>query len=425
MTHQGHPIVRGDWPIIVLLAVSVALWVLGDYQRAGPGAQLFPFGASGVAWYVLGLMLVAWVASRTSQPQVPYRQSLFLLALCAPLAVGLVWASSLVASVRVEEALLATLLVTGAAVLAWGLRRVSGQRQLLAVWMSAMAAIGLAWASTALYVRPTVWYVAEPEDARQTDSLRNGEDLLFEQPEAIDRAVGQLAAREPGRPNAFFVGFAGFGAQKVFAQEIELALNVIGSRFGSTSRSVRLVNDERGPGELPLATAAGLRRTLLAVGKRMDLASDVLFLVLSSHGSEDGRLVVQNSSLPLQPLSPSGLAYALREAGIKWKVVVISACFSGAFVDALKDDYSVILTAAAPDRASFGCSDHRDLTYFGEAFFRNALPGASSLREAFAEATEEIRSREQEEGMEPSRPQAFFGAAAEGQIAALRKALIH
>jgi hypothetical protein len=425
MTHEGRPIVRGDWPIIVLLAASVALWVLGDYQRAGPGAQLFPYGASGVAWYVLGLMLVAWVSSRTSQPPVPFRQSLFLLALCAPLAVVLVWASSLVASVRAEETLLAAPLVTGAVVLAWGLRRVSGQRQLLAVWMSAMVAIGLAWASAALYVRPTVWYVAEPEDARQTDSLRNGESLLFKQPEAIDRAVGQLAAREPGRPNAFFVGFAGFGAQKVFAQEIELALNVIGNRFGATRRSVRLVNDERGPGELPLATAAGLRRTLLEVGKRMDLASDVLFLVLSSHGSEDGKLVVQNGSLPLQPLRPAELAGALREAGIKWKVVVISACFSGGFIDALKDDYSIILTAAAPDRASFGCSDTRDLTYFGEALFRNALPDAPTLREAFARATEEIGIREQEEGIEPSRPQAFFGVAIEGQLAALRSSLIN
>ena len=44
----------------------------------------------------------------------------------------------------------------------------------------------------------------------------------------------------------------------------------------------------------------------------------------------------------------------------------------------------MLITAAAADKTSFGCSDDRDLTYFGEAFYRDALPKAKNLQEAFA-----------------------------------------
>lgn len=418
--YLARPIVRTDWPIILLLALSLGLWVLGDRQQAGPGAELFLFGASGVAWYVLGLLLIAWVASRASVPPAPFRQCLFLLALCAPAIVVMLWGVSVVESGELAAVLGGGLLLLGAGVLAWGLRRVTGQRQLLAVWLCLMTAMGLAWTSDALFVRPGVWYVPDADEGDSSPTAGvNGERLLFEQPERIDRAVGAMALREPGRPNAWFIGFAGFGGQKVFAEEIELASRVIGTRFGSTDRTVRLVNDQRNLGELPLATVSGLRRTLLEVGKRMDLANDVLFLVLSSHGSEGAELVVENGVLPLNQLGATELADALRNAGIRWKVVVISACYSGAFIDPLKDEHSIILAASAPDRTSFGCSDERELTYFGEALFRDVLPGAASWREAFSRTQDLIAAREKAEGVEPSRPQAFFGAEGERHVAEL------
>ena len=106
----------------------------------------------------------------------------------------------------------------------------------------------------------------------------------------------------------------------------------------------------------------------------------------------------------------------LREAKIPWKVVVISACYAGGFIDALRDDHTIVLAAAAPDRTSFGCSDDRDLTYFGEAFYRDALPKAASLRAAFETARAEIAKREKEEKVEPSDPQAWFGPLLEAKL---------
>lgn len=418
---QPKPLVDSDWPIAGLLALSVALWALGGRQQAGKNAVLFLYGASGVAWYVVGLMLIAWVASRSSVPKAPYRQSLFLLAACAPLIVVLLWGASLVTAFENRAGLVWILVyLTGTGVLTWGLRRVTGRRQLLAVWLSLMAAGGFGWASDALHVQPIVWYSEEAKAASEGAAVwRDGERLLFEQAELVDRAVSQVAAREPGHPNAYFVGFAGYGGQKVFAEEIQLASRVIGTKYGSVDRTVRLVNDQRNVSEFPLATASGLRRTLLEIGKRMDPSEDILFLVLSSHGSEGAEISVQNGGLPLRQLTGAELVDAIREAGIQWKVVVISSCYSGGFIDALKDDHSIVLTAAASDRTSFGCNDKRDLTYFGEAFFRDALPGANSLRDAFTRARVDINAIEMKEGVTPSDPQAFFGAAMERHIVLL------
>ena len=120
---------------------------------------------------------------------------------------------------------------------------------------------------------------------------------------------------------------------------------------------------------------------------------------------------MSNGVLALNDLSASDLAAALRESGIKWKVIVVSACYAGKFIEPLRDDNTIIIAAAAADRTSFGCSDDRELTYFGEAFYRDALPAASDLKTAFEKASAEIAARERAEGKEASNPQAYFGRA--------------
>jgi hypothetical protein len=154
----------------------------------------------------------------------------------------------------------------------------------------------------------------------------------------------------------------------------------------------------------------------------MNLDEDVLFLSLSSHGSEDGMISVNSDLGDWRDLSADELAGMLREAGIRWRVIVVSACYGGTFVEPLRDENTIILAAAAADRTSFGCSDDNDLTYFGEAFYRDALPKAASLRAAFDNARAAIKERETREGMSASNPQAYFGAAIEQKLAAMEKA---
>jgi hypothetical protein len=122
----------------------------------------------------------------------------------------------------------------------------------------------------------------------------------------------------------------------------------------------------------------------------------------------------------LKDLGASDLAAALQESGIKWRVIVISACHAGSFIDELRNPNTMVITASAGDKTSFGCSDERDLTYFGEAFYRDALPDAKSLRDAFETAKAAIGAREKREDIdEASDPTAFFGEAIERHLATL------
>lgn len=210
-------------------------------------------------------------------------------------------------------------------------------------------------------------------------------------------------------PSVFFLGFAGVGGQKVFAEEARLAERLISERYGA-GRSLLLINDQRDLESRPLATVHGLRRALRRIGERMDRSKDVLFLLLTSHGSER-QLSVSNRTWPLEQLDAVTLRNALDDSGIQWRVIVISACHSGAFISPLADESTAIFTSAAADSASFGCSDDRDITEFGAAFVRDALLHATSLEAAFVQAKAALPARELSAHLQPSAPQARVGTA--------------
>jgi hypothetical protein len=267
-------------------------------------------------------------------------------------------------------------------------------------------------------LRPTFWAPPDNVDAPDsTMSAQVAEEVLFDQQARLDEALDAVAPGDAGRPAVFFVGFAGVASQKVFAEEIKLAAHVVAERFDSASRQLLLINDHRDFDRYPLATVSGLRYGLEELGKKMDPERDILFLALSSHGSDEPLLSVANGILPLQQVTGENLAAALHDSGIKWRIIVISACHAGAFIAPLKDPYTVLITAAAADKTSFGCADDRDLTYFGEAFYRDALPKARNLQEAFALTRSAIAKREHAEGVTPSDPQAYFGEQIEQLLA--------
>ena len=100
----------------------------------------------------------------------------------------------------------------------------------------------------------------------------------------------------------------------------------------------------------------------------------------------------------------------LNASGARYRVVIISACYSGVFARALADRRTLVITAAAPDRPSFGCEDGATWTYFGDAFFNQALRGARTLDDAFCRARDIVARRERREGFEPSEPQMNGGS---------------
>jgi Peptidase C13 family len=199
------------------------------------------------------------------------------------------------------------------------------------------------------------------------------------------------------------VSFGLFGDQGVFRSEATGAAAVVANRFGTGAVDVRY-NSKRGGG----ATIEGLARSLQAAAGGLDGEKDVLFVILTSHGSPDG-LAVKAGRL-MQTLTPSHLAELLARTGVRHKVVVISACYSGVFIPRLASPDVLVITAADADHSSFGCMDNAKWTYFGDAFFNIALRHAASLNEAFLDARSLVRKRELRERFEPSNPLMAGGA---------------
>lgn len=122
-------------------------------------------------------------------------------------------------------------------------------------------------------------------------------------------------------------------------------------------------------------------------------------------------MTVQQAGLGLKDVTAADIKTALDESGIDWRIIIVSACYSGSFIHPLKDESSLIATAARADRRSFGCTDDRDLTYFGEALFRDALPKSTTLREALWLARVLVSEKEDAEGLEASEPKIYVGGA--------------
>jgi hypothetical protein len=259
------------------------------------------------------------------------------------------------------------------------------------------------------------------EESDSDDAALEAEPLLYDQPARIEAAVERVTASQRGTPAVFFVGFAGDGDQSIFKREAVFAQSVFADHFGSADRSVELINDVEDRDSYPLATVSGLSDTLKLLTQRMDPEQDVLVLMLTSHGSRDG-VAVANGKLPLLQLGPTELRQALDEAGIKWRVIIVSACYSGVFIEALKTETTFIATASDAEHSSFGCADDRDLTYFGEAFLKDAMPTTPSLESAFKKATDLIQQRESAEHLEHSNPQIFVGSAIRQKLVVLENA---
>ena len=111
----------------------------------------------------------------------------------------------------------------------------------------------------------------------------------------------------------------------------------------------------------------------------------------------------------------------LDSSGIKNRVVVISACHSGSFIPALATPTTLVITAARADRTSFGCSDKRRWTYFGDAYFNRALRRQTSLAQAFTRAKRRIGRWEAQEKLTPSLPQIAGGETLGPALAAIER----
>ena len=227
--------------------------------------------------------------------------------------------------------------------------------------------------------------------------------------ERVAATLSTLKPQRAGTVDAYVVVIA-LDSDAVFSREAREAGRVLASRFDAAGRTIVLANDEGaskgdGPGS-PQTLAMSLRRA----AELMDRNEDVLILYSTSHGAPDAGLVYKDEQRGTGFVSPAQLAEMLRTLGIRNRLIILQACFAGQFVPALKDANTIIVTAAARDRTSFGCQAGNDWTYFGDALINHALRQPLPFDVQVRRAVALIAAAEEREKLDPSNPQVSIGS---------------
>ncbi|WP_347909346.1 C13 family peptidase [Pseudomonas grandcourensis] len=241
--------------------------------------------------------------------------------------------------------------------------------------------------------------VRDAEGKLLPDTLELG---LLAQGRLLDAALTNVPPSTPA-VELYSLTLGGDGKQSVFLRESDYVANMLSTRFG-TFGQIRLVNHRDHLADRPMATRENLRRAALTLAERSG-PEDLIFIYLTSHGTSEHELVLDQPRMELADLPADELAAVLAPLKNRDKIIVISSCYSGGFIPALKDERTLIMTASRADRVSFGCSEEANFTYFGDALFAQALNQTDDLEQAFKLAKATVAERELADGFEASEPQ--------------------
>jgi hypothetical protein len=171
----------------------------------------------------------------------------------------------------------------------------------------------------------------------------------------------------------------------------------------------------------PFASVSNLRETFGEIAAAADPDQDVLMLYIGGKGMPGGSIPGSLPPLDLVALTPTGLKSLLDDAGFQWRVIVVAACYAGAYADVLDDDHTAVVAASAADLPSFGCDNRGDATFFGDALFNDGFAHTDSLATAFGIARDRVATHESERGLSPSRPLMHVGSQIEPLLRHMRR----
>jgi hypothetical protein len=271
------------------------------------------------------------------------------------------------------------------------------------------------------------WYAADRPASRSSEpSFTLTQEAMEAQPALLEKRLAALAPQRRKTVDLYALTFAPYADEEVFRRESEMVATVMASRFDASGRTVQLVNNAGTVQQWPWATPLNLKRAIQRVGRIMDRDEDVLFLHLTSHGAADGELSASFWPMAVGTVRPADLKAWLDEAGIRNRVISISACYSGSWVAPLATDHTLVVTAADAEHTSYGCGRKSDLTFYGRAMFDEQLRTKTrSFEEAFKAAYPVIKEREEKAGKRDgfSNPQIRAGAAIKPRLAELQARL--
>jgi len=242
----------------------------------------------------------------------------------------------------------------------------------------------------------------------------------LEEHRKLDRVLHALLPQRPGTIDAYVISIA-LDSDPVFGREARVAGDVLRRRYGAAGRTIVLAgSDGARPSELPRGTPETLAIVLARVAELMDRQEDAVILYTTSHGATVG-LYYNDGDNGYGLISPNRLAGMFDELGLRNRLLILSACYSGVFVPRLQSDTTAIVTAASYDRTSFGCAAENDWTFFGDAMINHALRSPQPLAAAFAEANSLVAGWETQLRVRPSQPQSSIGPGTARWLAPLER----
>jgi hypothetical protein len=266
------------------------------------------------------------------------------------------------------------------------------------------------------YIAPTPDYwrekTGESVAARQ-EPLQFTQDIVEDQGPLLDELVERLKPQRPGIADMYTITFAPYEGEDVFWRESRMVGEVMAKRFDAAGRGLQLVNHREHLSDMLWATPTNLQRAIDSMAATMNPEEDVLFIHLTSHGASDGELAANFWPLEVDPVTPADLKKWLDEAGIKHRVISISACFAGNWIAPLSGEDTLVMTASDASHTSYGCGKRSALTFFGRAMYDEQLRNTTlSFEEAHAAARKIIDQREKEAGKDDgySNPQIKVGS---------------
>jgi hypothetical protein len=276
-------------------------------------------------------------------------------------------------------------------------------------------------AANAVTDRPPYWYVAQSQlaQAPAQEPFQLTQELIELQPLLLRDKLASIKAGPTGATNMYAITFSPYAAEDVFRRESALVAEVMQQRFGATDRTIQLVNSAGTATVWPWATPLNLKRAIGRMAEVMDRERDILFIHLTSHGARNGQLSADFEPLTVGMVTPAVLSAMLDEAGIRYRVISVSACYSGSWIEPLANFDTLVMTAADADHTSYGCGRGSELTYFGRAMYAEALQTTWSFEQAHAASRTVIDQRERATGKNDgfSNPQIRVGETIRAKLA--------
>ena len=273
---------------------------------------------------------------------------------------------------------------------------------------------------------PPFWREEAADGDEQDDPVRFTQEVVEEQVPLLADKLAALKPQRPGIADMYTITFAPYQSEEVFRRESRMVSEVMAKRFDAAGRGLQLLNHRENVEDMVWATPLNLQRAIAGVAETMDLDEDVLFIHMTSHGASNGELAADFWPMEVDPVTPQDLKRWLDDAGIKHRVISISACYAGNWIEPLAGEDTLVMTASDADHTSYGCGKKSPLTFFGRAMYDEQLRNSTlSFEQAHAAARVIIAQREKAAGKDDgySNPQIKVGSAIRAYLEKMRARL--